>query len=127
MARKITGTTVNEAGGDIVVANEIVSLKCTSDRRVWVKWEGKNARFCDTGVKMSKGFSRNEKTHHLVDEHEKIVARFFEERYTDEDIDRLSQASMVAEDELNKPREEGGVSSEDHKTKNNSTEVKKSG
>lgn len=91
---------INTQYGDVVVEGEIASVKCTSDRDLWVRWEGKTPRYCRTGRKIEKGFTRQDKELWLVRYRSLIIERFYEEGLSDSDIERLAQAFIANEQSL---------------------------
>jgi len=85
--------------GETTILGDTVSVKVTPDRRVWVRWEGKQGRFSDTGRKINPGFSRSQKEVWLLQYRNLILERFAERGYGEKDVDALASRQKALDDE----------------------------
>lgn len=99
--------------GEITLYGDIVSVKITPDRRVWVRWEGKQGRFGDVGRKIPMGMSRSQKEMYLLQYRNLLLERFAERGYTDKDVNNLAAAQREEERRNAQEREEKPVVDED--------------
>lgn len=76
--------------GEVALVGEVVSVKITPDRRVWVRWEARSSQYRDTGRKVNKGLSRTDKQLWLFQYRNAILERFHAEGYNDSDVEHLS-------------------------------------